>query len=636
MKDAEVSTRNLTLSVNPAQAPAGYLVELRDGEKPVAQVRATLDPESLLLHEHSLSPHDYGMALFEALVAGEVGRAYQRLLGNAGIDTRVRVQLVVSPDAQELQRLPWERLFHPLPDGAVPLACSAHTPFSRFLVTGKGDQPPFEGDPIRLLAAIANPSGLPAQCPELDVATEVESFAHLCDETPGRLVGTLIPGRTGLPEELQLRLERQGWSVVKGPTSWKRIQANLHGKQILHILAHGQLKGDSAYLLLEGEASDKGGEGGLIRVLDQDIVAGLSGVDPLPQLVFLAACESAKRPERSANPFVGLAPRLVERGVPGVVAMQDLVPMDLAHEIAASFYRRLLEHGRVDLALNESRAPLYQRNAFEWAIPVLFLRSADGQLFAPKAHVPRLPYEPETVFVPSGPFVMGSEPGPGVPEWETPRHPLELPAYRIGRFPITQREYAEFILQDKAQEVPFQSGWFNRKPPADRLEHPVAGVSWAQALAYCDWLSRQTGRRYRLPGEAEWEKAARGIDGRRYPWGEDWDGSRLHWAAQGAAAVGSHPEGASPYGCEDPLGNLEEWTRTLWGNQWQRPESDYRLNPRGGRELEGVDSLPAQGKIVHRGGSFRSGQDDLYCARRGCADPESQVGWRGFRVLLEI
>ncbi len=128
--------------------------------------------------------------------------------------------------------------------------------------------------------------------------------------------------------------------------------------------------------------------GSVHRVVDQEIVDGLAGVHPLPQLVFLAACDSAKRPENGANPFVGLAPKLVEKGVPAVVAMQDLVPMDLAHTLTGDFYRRLFAHGQVDRALNEARSLLYKGDKFEWAIPVLFLRLRDGRLFAEPEKAP--------------------------------------------------------------------------------------------------------------------------------------------------------------------------------------------------------------------------------------------------------
>jgi len=385
------SDLNLVIIVNQADANSGeYPVQLWHDGKPLADARARIDHQALLTHEHAYNAHDYGMELYDALFIGAVGRAYQRLIGKAGAEATVRVQLVIHPAAHELHALPWERLFHVFGDTDTPLTTSAQTPFSRFLTTGAGDQAPVSDRPLHLLLAIANPENLPAELSTLDVAGEAKALADLLAGLPRKVVGTVLPGRTGLPDELQSKLTKAGWTVANGVTSWQNIQRHLQdGQHILHILAHGQLSRDGkAYLLLEHEGGEKVARGSLERVPDQTIVTSLAGVRPLPQLIFLAACESAKRPANQANPFVGLAPKLVESGVPAVVAMQDLVPIPLAHLLTVDFYRRLFEHGQVDRALNEARTLLYKQNAFEWAIPVLFLRLKNGQLFASQDLVP--------------------------------------------------------------------------------------------------------------------------------------------------------------------------------------------------------------------------------------------------------
>jgi formylglycine-generating enzyme required for sulfatase activity len=631
---------DITISIVSTGVAGGgeYQVQLREGTKDIAHVQTRIDRQALLLHEYDFSAHDYGMALYDALFTGKVGREYQRLVGRAGADTVVRVQLVISENARELHALPWERLFHVFGDVDQPLAASAQTPFSRFLVTGAGDQKAVAEQTLRLLVAIANPTNLPECYGAIDVAGEVAALADLLAEQRGRVVGTVLAGRSGLPAPLRQRLAQEGWRVVDDVTSWGNIQRLLPGQHVLHILAHGQfVKRDGlAYLLLEGEGGGKAQRGSLQRKADQAIIDALAGVHPLPQLIFLAACESARRPEDSANPFVGLGPKLVELGAPAVVAMQDLVPVDLAHTLTLDFYRRLFEHGEVDRALNEARALVYQREQFEWAIPVLFLRLKGGQLFSGKPGDPRKSFEPELVFVRGGRFWMGSDPGPGVPDDETPRHRVELEDYYIGKYPVTNREYAEFIRQIRSQDVPAQSGWFNRKPPAERLDHPVSQVSWHDAVAYCTWLSQATGRRYRLSSEAEWEKAARGPSGLRYPWGDDWDDRCANVGSQGTAPVSSHPLGSSPFGCQDMIGNVEEWTRSQWGSQWSPPDFAYPYDANDGREAATADDLAAQAMLVVRGGSYLSQLGQAYSASRKGTLPTSKVNWRGFRVVMEV
>jgi formylglycine-generating enzyme required for sulfatase activity len=260
----------------------------------------------------------------------------------------------------------------------------------------------------------------------------------------------------------------------------------------------------------------------------------------------------------------------------------------------------------------------------------------------------RKPFEPETILIPAGPFLMGSD-EPAAREEERPQHEVTLPDFRVGKFPVTNAQYAEFIRREKTQDVPKDAGWFLREPPVDRPNHPVAGVSWCDAVAYCQWLSKETGRAYRLPNEAEWEKAASWDDGdretgrggegerkRRYPWGDVWDAACANATNTGSTPVNAHPTGASPYGCEDMLGNVQEWTATLWGAQPGQPQQGYRDRPDGGPAIADPADLPAQARLVHRGGSYRSQPADLRCTARGNATPDSKVAWRGFRVAMEV
>jgi formylglycine-generating enzyme required for sulfatase activity len=256
-------------------------------------------------------------------------------------------------------------------------------------------------------------------------------------------------------------------------------------------------------------------------------------------------------------------------------------------------------------------------------------------LDALKIEIPMLPFEPEMISISPGSFLLGSQPGDNIPAEETPQHEVSLPAYAIGKFPITNAQYAEFIKREKHYEAPKKVGWFLREPPADKLDHPVVGVSWDDALAYCRWLSQQTGRIYRLPSEAEWEKAARGTEGRLYPWGSEWAAGRCNAGSDETTPVTHYPAGVSPYGCYDMAGNVQEWTSTLWGSDPKLSAFPYPYRADDGREDVAASQHLHRVYRVYRGGSFRDDPSKLRCSVRGCSTPDSKIRWRGFRVVRE-
>jgi len=171
-------------------------------------------------------------------------------------------------------------------------------------------------------------------------------------------------------------------------------------------------------------------------------------------------------------------------------------------------------------------------------------------------------------------------------ESEPARATVTLPVFAITRTPITNAQYAAFVRATghRAPDVdagtwagyglihPFartrRHAWQGGVPPAGREDHPVVLVSLDDARAYAAWLGRATGGRWRLPTEAEWEKAARGADGRRFPWGDGFDPKRLNSADRGpfdTLPVGRFPAGASPYGLLDAAGQVFEWTASPAG-----------------------------------------------------------------------
>jgi formylglycine-generating enzyme required for sulfatase activity len=182
-----------------------------------------------------------------------------------------------------------------------------------------------------------------------------------------------------------------------------------------------------------------------------------------------------------------------------------------------------------------------------------------------------------------------------------PQQELEVDPFEIGRLPVSQQEWAEFVAASELAERP--RGWVDPRPPRGRENHPVHGISHDAMLAYCDWLSRETGLRYRLPTEAEWEKAARGSSGRAYPWGAQFDSRCANTREAGigdTTPVGAFPAGVSPFGALDMAGNVEECTGSL-----------YRLYP--GSPVED----PEEGTyFVTRGGCFALDGDLARCDRR--------------------
>ncbi len=334
----------------------------------------------------------YGLDLFDALCAGPIRRAFDRASGRAEAETagRLRIRLWIDASAVELHAVPWERLFYLQRGQPTALAASTFTPFSRYVGLELPEAIPVRERPIRLLFAIANPAGLPANLPAIDPVREAEALRQTLGnlQQAGQLHVTFLPGRTGLPAPARAQLEEAGFQVDPGPTTLDAILRRLPDVHILHFAGHGSFRrgphpgAGVTFLFLENENGD------LQRVADSDLTPRLAALDPLPRLIFLAACDTARIEPQSPTPFVGLGPQLVQAGVPAVIAMQDPVPDDLARRLTAEFYHHLAEHGVVDLALNQARQVVFDPARTEWATPVLLLRQAQsdqhqGQLFAP-------------------------------------------------------------------------------------------------------------------------------------------------------------------------------------------------------------------------------------------------------------
>ncbi len=223
--------------------------------------------------------------------------------------------------------------------------------------------------------------------------------------------------------------------------------------------------------------------------------------------------------------------------------------------------------------------------------------------------------EMEMIPVPAGPFKMGTE-GEGN---ESPQREVYLDAFEIAKFPLTNVQYKAFL--DANPDHPEPQDWNSRTFPLGKVNHPVVNISWDDAQTYAEWLNKKTGKHYRLPTEAEWEKVARGADGREYPWEGEFDSDKCNTregGVGGTTPVGIYSEGASPYGVMDMVGNVWEWCADRYG-PYEKAES---RNPQGPKKGEG--------RVV-RGGSWFNHRAFARCASRSRLPPDYRLVTFGVR-----
>ncbi len=247
----------------------------------------------------------------------------------------------------------------------------------------------------------------------------------------------------------------------------------------------------------------------------------------------------------------------------------------------------------------------------------------------------------EMVEVPAGGFIRGSKKGKYYDD-EEPARKIYLDTFLIGKYPVTNREFKEFVdsggyeqeefwlpegleflKEDKITEPLY---WRDRK--WNGLNFPVVGVSWYECEAFCRWLSERTGNKYRLPTEAEWEKASRGTDGRVWPWGNEFDEKLCNYYDLGlgrTSSVGIFSGGESPYGCGDMAGNVWEWCQDWFAEDYYKKSPDR--NPPG----------PKNGDFrVLRGGGWFNVSDYCRCAFRYGVVPSSRADGVGFRLARSL
>ncbi len=201
-----------------------------------------------------------------------------------------------------------------------------------------------------------------------------------------------------------------------------------------------------------------------------------------------------------------------------------------------------------------------------------------------RVYIPRVPVEPDVVVIAAGDALL-----------DDPPRTFHVNVFAVARRLVTNTEFAAFVQETSHRPTAWKNGL---------VDHPAEGVSWADAVAYCRWLSLATARVYRLPDEREWEKTARGTTGRRWPWGNTDDVTQanvLETRVRATSAVGKFSLGASPEGVVDLIGNVREWTNT-----W------------------------ADGRVL-RGGSYLDKLADCVPSKR--LRPTSELVGHGFRVV---
>jgi len=237
------------------------------------------------------------------------------------------------------------------------------------------------------------------------------------------------------------------------------------------------------------------------------------------------------------------------------------------------------------------------------------LKPTGAKLFKPKPgteYVDGMPKEiiwlkdgAEMVLVPGGEFLFGKD-----------KEKKEEPTFYIDKYPVTNGRYKKFVDATK-HRVPYMSqdwakpyNWRRKTYPKGKGKHPVVLVSWNDVVAYCRWAEKS------FPSETQWEKAARGTDGRKYPWGNEYtDGkcNSYHEGLEKTTPVDKYPKGVSPYGCYDMAGNVWEWTSTRRKLGW-----------------------------VLKGGSWFDGDVRVRCTAYGWARPQVRAANTGFRCAVVL
>lgn len=355
--------------------------------------------------------------------------------------------------------------------------------------------------------------------------------------------------------------------------------------------------------------------------------------------MLLGACyEKSGKKEKAKERFVKLKEMVNEgliKAVPLIPAVEPdslptyrevfgesaMITLNKPKEVSEIIKQKIVHAPRKSV---EQKKKERRKKKFPWLIAVgavLIIGTAAVLLFRlkKKDDEKRVPVI-EWVQIPAGEFSMGDNFNEGAAD-EQPVHQVYLDEYYISKFEIIRDEFSAYCEDSGCQY------------PTEYVNHdlPATGVSWDEARAFCDWLSRETGENIHLPTEAQWEKAARGTDQRRYPWGnEPPDPNKARYLMGSATALGQvsiydRNEGVSPYGVFDMAGNAAEWCADRYGSSY------YSVSP------VNNPTGPASGSTrVVRGGGCTDDAAGIRSCKRDSRVPTIKAQQIGFRIVKEV
>ena len=611
---------------------------------------------------------DFGRDLCAALFCGEIRSRYDVSLIKAahqgkGLRVKLRIQ------APELAALPWEFIFDK--NDSEYLCLSRETPIVRYIELPKPIQPLTITLPLRILVMIAAPSDLQS----LDIEKEKKRIEEAVKdlETRGLVELTWLSGQTW--RDLQRAMRGGPWHVFHfighgGFDTFKDegliCLSNEEGKtHPLSATQLGRLLAGHKPLRLVLLNACEGARGG-----NRDIFSSTASILVQRGIPAVIAMQY-EITDRAAVEFSRTFYEVLTEGFPIDASVAEArISISLAINNTLEWGTPVLYMRSPDGILfslerepevkkKPSKIPPAMKPEKETSLPLAASVTKEktedipAEVQSVKQQAKKVykndkgfweaefDYDIKMVYIPAGEFTMGSNDGR---KNEKPVHPVTLDGYWIGKYEVTVGQFREFV-DEKGYRTEAEKGdgayvyskdeWQKKKDANWRNPYftqgdnnPVVCVSWNDAHAYNKWLSEKTGLTFKLPTEAQWEKAARGKYGRKYPWGNKFDKSRCNsWESglERTSLVGSYPIGVSPFGLMDVAGNVWEWCSDWYADDY------YKKSP--GENPTG----PKSGSVrVFRGGSWKFVSGYIRCAFRGRYGPAARDVVLGFRLCEEL